>query len=197
MSTKPKCTILTTMEQSEQSLVYPFTEEEYRKGIATLKNNKAAGIDGELVEQLKHPGPSAYSWLHSMLNTCITENKIRKVWGQSRSIAIFKPGKYALIPKIYRPISLLCHTYTLYERLILNRITPTIESHILKEQVGFRAGKSCTSQLLNLIQHIEDGYQNRMIAGAAFVDLSTAYDTVNHSILLQEIFQHHTVYPSM
>ena len=44
--------ILTTVEQSEHSLVYPFTEEEYRKGIATLKNNKAAGIDDVLVEQL-------------------------------------------------------------------------------------------------------------------------------------------------
>ena len=57
MPTKPKRPILTTVEQSEQSLVYPFTEEEYRKVIATLKNNKAAGIDDVLVEQLTHIGP--------------------------------------------------------------------------------------------------------------------------------------------
>ena len=50
------------------------------------------------------------------------------------------------------------HTYKLYERLILNRIAPTIEEHLIKEQAGFRPGKSCTSQLLNLAQHIEDGY---------------------------------------
>ena len=41
-------------------------------------------------------------------------------------------------------------------------------------------GKSCNSQLLNLTQHIEDGYQRGMITGAAFIDLSAAYDTVNH-----------------
>ena len=52
MSTKPKRRILTTVEQSEQSLVYPFTEEEYKKGIATLNNNKEACIDDVLVEQL-------------------------------------------------------------------------------------------------------------------------------------------------
>ena len=34
MPTRPKRPILTTVEQSEQSLVYPFTEEEYMKGIA-------------------------------------------------------------------------------------------------------------------------------------------------------------------
>ena len=93
MPTKPKHPILTTVEQSEQSLVYPFTEEEYRKGIATLKNNKAAGIDDVLVVQLKHLGPRAPRWLHSMLTTCFTENKIPKVWRESRIIAILNPGE--------------------------------------------------------------------------------------------------------
>ena len=79
MRTKPVPPILTTVEQSEQSLVYPFTEGEYRKGITTLKNNKAAGIDHVLVEQLKHLEPRAHRWLHSMLNTCFTKNKIPKV----------------------------------------------------------------------------------------------------------------------
>ena len=115
MPTKPKRPILTTEEQSEQSLVHPFTEEEYWKGIMTLENNKAAGIDDILVEQLKHLIPRTRNWLHSMLNTCFTKNKISKVWRQSRIIAILKPRKDTSIPKSYRPISLLCHTYKLYE----------------------------------------------------------------------------------
>ena len=62
--------------------------------------------------------------------------------------------------------------------MILNRIAPTIEQHLIKEQASFRAGKSCTSQLdLNLTQHIDDGYQECKITGTAFVDLSAAYDT--------------------
>ena len=72
--------------------------------------------------------------------------------------------------------------------MILNRIAPTIEQHLIKEQGGFRPGKSCTSQLLNLTQHIEDGYQEIMITGTAFVDLSAAYDTVNHRLLIQKLF---------
>ena len=63
-----------------------------------------------------------------------------------------------------------------------------LEQHLIKEQAGFRPGKSCTSQLLNLTQHIEDGYQRGMITGAAFVDLSAAYDTVNHRILIQKLY---------
>ena len=93
--------------------------------------------------------------------------------------AILKPGKDSAIPKNYIPISLLCHTYKLYERMILNRIAPVAEQRLIKEQAGFRTGKSYTSQLLNLTQH--------KITGAAFVDLSAANDTVNHRIRMQKL----------
>ena len=72
--------------------------------------------------------------------------------------------------------------------MILNRIASTIEQHLFKEQAGFRVGKSCTSQLLNLTQHIEDGYQECKITGTAFVDLSAAYDTVNHRLMIQKLY---------
>ena len=108
----------------------------------------------------------------TMLNKCFMENKIPTLWRQSKIIAILKPGKDSAIPNRYRPISLLCHRYKLYERMILNRIAPTI--------VGFRP--------VNLTQYIEDGYQEGMITGTAFVDLSAAYNTVNHILLIQKLF---------
>ena len=39
-----------------------------------------------------------------------------------------------------------------------------------------------------LTQHIEDRYQESMITGTAFVDLSAAYDTVIHRLLIQKLF---------
>ena len=65
---------------------------------------------------------------------------------------------------------------------------PLVEQRLIKKQAGFRPGKSCTSQLLNLPQHIEYYYQRDMITGTAFVDLSAAYDTVNHRILIQKLY---------
>ena len=127
-------------------------------------------------------------WLLTMLNICFMENKIPTIWRQSMIIAILKPGKDSSIPKNYRPKFLLCHTYKLYERMILNRIAPAIEQHLIKEQAGFRSWKSYTGQHLNLTQHIEDGYEEGMITGTAFVDLSAAYDTVNHRLLIQKLY---------
>jgi len=90
------------------------------------------------------------------------------------------PGKGPFRGK--RPISLICHSYTLFERLILNRLAS-------QEQAGFRPGKSTTSQL-HLTQHIEDGFQMQrgQITGA-FVDLSAAYDTVNHRRILAKVLE--------
>ena len=91
-------------------MAHPFSEEEYKKGIAALKNNKAADRDDVLVEQLKHLGQKDNKWLHTMLDVCFTGNKI---WRHSKIIAILKLGKDSAIPKNYRPISFLCHTYKL------------------------------------------------------------------------------------
>ena len=100
-------------------------------------------------------------------------------------MALLKPRKDPSVAKNFRPISLLCHTYN--ERLILNRIAEHADAKLIPEQAGFRPGKSCTSQLLNLTEHIEDGYEKRLITGAVFVDLSAAFDTVNHRLLLSKV----------
>ena len=56
MSSKPKRPVIPETEAGT-SMVSPFSEDEYRKGVAILKNNKAAGRDDVLVEQLKNLGP--------------------------------------------------------------------------------------------------------------------------------------------
>ena len=145
MPSKPKRTVLPPATEGDNSMVYPFSEEEYRKGVAILTKNKASGRDNVLVEQLNNFGPKPHRWLLTMLNKCFMENKIPTLWRQSQIIAILKPGKDSAIPRSYRPISLLCHAYKLYERMILNRIAPTIEQHLIKEQAGFKPGKSCIS----------------------------------------------------
>ena len=104
-------------------------------------------------------------------------------------MALLKPGKDPSVAKSFRPISLLCHTYKLFERLILNRIAEHVDAKLIPEQAGFRPGKSCTSQLLNMTEHIEDGYEKRLITGAVIVALSAAYDTVNHRRLLSKVLE--------
>ena len=40
-----------------------------------------------------------------------------------------------------------------------------------------------------LTQHIEGGFQKKYVTGGVLVDLSAAYDAVNHHLLLKKIFR--------
>ena len=147
------------------------------------------GLDDMLCEQIKHFGVATLRWLLQMMNSILKTQKFPKLWRKSKVIAILKPGKDSTLPKSYRPISLLCHTYKLFERMILNRLNPLIEIMIIDQQAGFRPGKSTTGQLLNLTQHIEDGYERGVVTGTVFVDLSAAYNTISHKLLLNKIYR--------
>ena len=82
-------------------------------------------------------------------------------------------------------------------QIILNRPIPIIDPQLIPEQAGFWPGKSCIGQIQNLTLYIEDGFERGCITGAVFVDLTAAYNTVNHRKLIAKIYEltrdHHLV----
>ncbi|KAG7299565.1 hypothetical protein JYU34_016540 [Plutella xylostella] len=169
------------------SISKPFNLSDIVKAIQHLQRGKASGMDNISVEQLQHLGPVAVSWLLQLFNCCLESAQVPSLWRKSKVIALPKPGKTTDNPKHFRPISLLCHTYKLFERLLLTRLTGIVDPKLITEQAGFRPAKSCCSQTLKLTQHIEDGFELGKVTGAVFVDLSAAYDTVNLRRLLWKV----------
>lgn len=143
-----------------------------------VKSGNAAGVDGILPEFLKFLGPKCNVWITNFFSTVKSYNVLPKLWRETKVIAILKPGKPENDPKSYRPISLLLVVYKLFERVLLTRIIEQIEKHLPKEQAGFRRGRSCGEQVLSMVTHIENGFQNKLKSGAVFLDLTCAYDTV-------------------
>ena len=167
----------------------PFSRHELDEGVKTLKPGKAAGIDGITTEMIQHFGHNTRQWLLALFNECMASYRTPKVWKRAKVVALLKPNKDPNSPSSYRPISLLCLLYKLYERLIMTRISPTVDEQLSPDQAGFRPGRSCCGQVLNLTQHIEDGFEKKLKTGAVFVDLTAAYDTVNHRGLLLKLAQ--------
>jgi len=104
--------------------------------------------------------------------------KIPKIWIRAPIVAIPKPEKGD--PKSYRLISLLCVPFKILERLIYARIQPTTDPMFPQVQTGFRHGRSAVHQVTLLTQVIEDGFSAKKKAGAVFVRITAAYDTVWH-----------------
>ena len=146
---------------SDPGFTRPFTLEELEAGISTLKSGKAIGLDNIATEQIKNFGPVARKWLLALYNNCLTTRKLPNIRKKANVTALLKPGKDPSLPKNYRLISLLSHTYKLFECLILTRVNPVVDEHLIPEQAGFRPGKSTTSQVLNLTQHIKNGFLGR------------------------------------
>ena len=70
--------------------------------------------------------------------------------------------------------------YKILERLIHARIEPIVDPLLPREQAGFRRGRSTVDQTVLLTQNIEDSFEAKKKAGAVFVNMIPAYDTVLH-----------------
>ena len=125
-------------------------------------------------------GAALKSWLRDFLSSCLRRLKIPKIWRRAFVVKIPKPAKPVGDPKNYRPIYLLCIHYKILERLIYTRLEPLIDPLLSKKQAGFRRGKSTVDQVVLLTRNIEDFFEAKKKAGAVFVDLTAAYDTVWH-----------------
>ena len=175
-----------TLKESKQDLD-AFSNQDMEEALALLKTGKAAGLDNITTEMIQHFGTTTRKWVLGLINKCAETETIPRTWRRAKVVALLKPGKDPNNKKSYRPISLLCILYKLYERMIMARISPAVEEQLTPDQAGFRPGRSCCDQLLNLTQFIEDGFQKKLITGTVFVDLTAAYDTVNHRLLLSKV----------
>jgi len=106
--------------------------------------------------------------------------KIPKIWRRALVVAIPKPEKPMGDPKSYRPISLLCVPFKILKKLIYARVETITDPLLPQEQAGFRHGRSTVDQVTLLTQDIEDSFSAKKKAGAVFVDLTAANDTVRH-----------------
>ena len=93
-------------------------------------------------------------------------------------MAIPKPKKPVEYLKSYDPISLFCVPYKILERLIHTCVEPIVDPLLPKEQAGFRQGRSTMDQTVLLTQNIMDSFEAKKKAGAVFVNMTTAYNTV-------------------
>ena len=166
--------------QQDSGLSGDFSPAEFAIALQHLKPGKTPGPDSLCPELILHAGHALKSWLRAFLSSCLRQLKIPKIWRRSLVVAIPKPNKQKEDAKSYRPLSLLRIPFKILERLIYARVEPIIDPLLPQEQASFRCGRSTVDQVTLMTQHIEDCYSAKKKAGAVFVDLTAAYDTVWH-----------------
>ena len=85
----------------------------------------------------------------------------------------------------YRPVCSLHQFSKVFERIIYNRMVNFISKYNIftESQFGYRKNKSTELALLEFTDFIYNGLSNKSNVGTVFMDLSKAFDVMNHDIL--------------
>ena len=89
----------------------------------------------------------------------------------------------------YRPISNTAFIAKLLEKAVLDQINRHIDSQKLhaKVQSGYRKYHSCETATLKVVNDLKTDIERGNISALLLLDLSAAFDTLDHSILLERL----------
>ena len=123
-----------------------------------------------------------------IINQCLTTGIFPDKLKIGKIIPVYKKGNNKLIDN-YRPISLLPTISRIFETAIYSQLYEYIEHHhiINDSQYGFRKAHSIFYTATELIDRLTYKLDNNKIPFNIYIDLSKAFDTLNHSILLSKL----------
>lgn len=153
--------------------------------ISSFQNKFSSGIDEVPIIVLKKARKYIVTPLAHLINSSLISGIFPNQLKIAKIVPIYKKGSVTQ-PESYRPVSLLTSTSKIYERVVYEQLTNYLElNNILDgQQHGFRQGKSSITAMIDFIQNIIDEVDRGRNPIGIFMDLTRAFDSVNHCTLL-------------
>ena len=180
------------ISQHKKSFFFtPITSNEIMIQIGKLDNKKSPGIDKIQNKFLKYVGDIICPFLAEIFINHITLGKFPQELKTAKIVPIHKNGSHSLTTN-YRPISILSSFSKIFEKCIYKRLYKYLTSkNILShDQFGFQQGHSTTLAVIDIYNKILHSIEQKKYTCAVFLDLKKAFDTVNHSILLNKLHKY-------
>ena len=128
---------------------------EVEAAVQSLKKGKSAGVVNIPADLVQAGGGDVITVLTTICNKIWQTGEWPTRWTQSLIITLPKKGNLQQCQN-YRTVSLISHTSKVMLKIILNRLKPQAEKIIAEEQAGFRAGRSTTEQIFNLLSSVRN-----------------------------------------
>src|SRR6201996_8073180 len=168
---------------------FPVTNEEVRKLILS-SNNSTCSLDVLPTWLIKSCIEALLPPITTLLNLCLTEGSFPSSFKHALVTPLLKKSNLPHDDLFnYRPISNLSSLSKLLERLIVNRLLLHLDSFpsVPKFQSAYRKFHSTETALLRIYNDLLLAIENKRVSALIFLDLSAAFDTVDHTILLSRL----------
>ena len=171
-----------------QFTLRPVKPEEVLKIVQGLKNSKSTGLDNIDTYIIKLVAKEILPALTNVINLSIRDSSFPTSWKISKVVPLLKKGD-RFNPKNYRPVALLPIMSKVLERAIYLQLVSYLDTNLLlhpNHHGSRRAHNTCTA-LLQMYDTWIEAVENGDMAGVMMVDLSAAFDMVDHDLLLQKL----------
>ena len=156
--------------------------------MSKLDTSKSGDIYGITPRLIKEAGPSMAINLSIIFNICLSTGIFPQLLKTAKVIPIYK-AESRMLASNYRPISLLPIIGKLFEKLLFTRLTSFIQKYniLYDRQYGFQSAKSTEHAVIDIQERVLNALDKKEWPCCIFLDFAKAFDTVNHSILLQKL----------
>ena len=171
---------------------YVFDVELVSKVIAGLKRGKAAGLDGLSVEHFLYSHPVLPCLLMKLFKLIVLCRQVPASFGYSYTVPIPKIRDCrtkAMTCDDFRGIAISSTMSKIFEHCILERFSRFFQTS--DNQFGFKKGLSCAHAIYSVRNIVERFNAGGSTANICAIDLSKAFDRVNHHALLIKLMKRH------
>ena len=156
--------------------------------VSRLSASRAVGVDGIPITAIRSCLPAVGPLILHLINSSISTLSFPDLWKVAIVTPIHKSGD-PKNPGNFRPISILPALSKILEKVVCSQLTSyLITSHILSpSQYAYRPSHSTEDAILDIVEWAARRVDVGDVASLTSIDLSKAFDSVNHSMLLNKL----------
>ena len=148
-----------------------------------MENRKSPGIDGLAIEFYKSQYEIIKNDILKLYYSILLKNKDLSHSMNQAIITLLPKNNEKDLLKNWRPISLLCVDYKILTKIISNRLKPTLDITISKEQTWGIPNRSIFSNLFTIRELIHHSTKKDIKTYIVSADQEKAFDKVDRDFL--------------